>query len=120
MSVSGEVTPPVTPPVTTPVTGEVTGEHVKTDHDTDYDTDHDTDHVDKLTFRIVSLLINDMNRSELMNILGLKHSANFRENYLHPAIKQGLIEMTIPEKPKSKNQKYRLTEKGKKLKRKLN
>jgi hypothetical protein len=36
--------------------------------------------------------------------------------YLSPALARGLIEMTIPDKPNSKHQKYRLTEKGKRMK----
>ncbi len=44
---------------------------------------------------------------ELMEKLGLKHRPNFRENYLLPALKQGLIEMTVPDKPNSSKQKYR-------------
>ena len=36
-----------------------------------------------------------------------------RDNYLIPALQAGLIEMTVPDKPNSRLQKYRLTEKSK-------
>ena len=36
-----------------------------------------------------------------------------RDNYLHHALQKGLIEMTVPDKPNSRLQKYRLTEKSK-------
>jgi len=39
----------------------------------------------------------------------------FKRIYLDPALADGLIEMTIPDKPTSRLQKYRLTEKGRKL-----
>lgn len=44
-----------------------------------------------------------------MALLQLKDDKHFRQLYLIPAIEQGLIEMTIPDKPRSRNQKYRLT-----------
>ena len=50
--------------------------------------------------------------SALQTSLGLKHRPTFRANYLYPALNQGLIEMTIPAKPTSRLQKYRLTEAG--------
>lgn len=43
---------------------------------------------------------------ELMDKLGLKSHNGFMKNYLHPALQQNLIEMTIPDKPRSKNQRY--------------
>jgi len=43
----------------------------------------------------------------LMEKIGLKHRPTFRKNYLLPAIEQGYIEMTIPDKPNSSKQKYR-------------
>jgi ATP-dependent DNA helicase RecG len=49
---------------------------------------------------------------ELRELLGLKHGPTFRANYLHPAMKKGLIEATRPDKPTSRFQKYRLVEKG--------
>ena len=52
---------------------------------------------------------------ELMELLGLSHRPTFRKNYLHPALEAGLIEMTMPDSPKSPTQKYRLTEKGRKF-----
>ena len=48
-----------------------------------------------------------LSAKELLERLGLKHRPTFTTNYLHPALKLGLIEMTIPEKPNSKKQKYR-------------
>ena len=44
---------------------------------------------------------------ELMERVALKHRPTFRQNYLLPAIDQGYIEMTIPDKPNSSKQKYR-------------
>lgn len=43
---------------------------------------------------------------ELMDLLDLKSRSSFRENYLIPAIKGGFVEMTLPDKPNSRNQRY--------------
>ena len=63
------------------------------------------------------LALSDEEKSSgtLRSVLGIKHRPTFRNNYLHPALDAELIEMTIPEKPSSSKQKYRLTSKGKNL-----
>lgn len=40
--------------------------------------------------------------------MGLKDDDHFREAYLLPALAAGLVEMTIPDKPNSRNQRYRV------------
>ena len=65
--------------------------------------------------RLLTMLHGEMGRSELMVVLGLKEEKHFREYYQQAAIQQGLIEMTVPDKPKSRLQKYRLTELGKQV-----
>jgi len=52
---------------------------------------------------------------ELMDAVGRNNRSKFQETVLKPLIHAELIEMTIPEKPRSRNQKYRLTQKGKDL-----
>lgn len=47
---------------------------------------------------------------ELMEKLGLKNRSHFSKNFLKPALEQGLIDMTIPDKPNSRNQRYRLSD----------
>lgn len=42
----------------------------------------------------------------IMEQLGLKSKENFRKNYINPAIELGVIRMTLPDKPNSKNQRY--------------
>ncbi len=49
---------------------------------------------------------------ELMARLQLSHRPTFLYNYLQPALKQGLIEMTRPDTPRARNQKYYLSAKG--------
>ena len=75
-------------------------------------TDQDSDQVtvqDKMPVeRILSALSDEtLSATELMERLGLSHRPTFRKNYLNPALEQKLIERTIPDKPNSKNQKYR-------------
>ena len=44
--------------------------------------------------------------SAIMEKLGLKSKETFRRNYMTPALEEGLLEMTIPDKPQSRNQRY--------------
>lgn len=47
-----------------------------------------------------------MTSVELMKKIGMKSRISFRDNYLNPALENGLIKMTNPDKPTSKNQMY--------------
>ena len=58
---------------------------------------------------LLSALKNETSRDELQTALGLQDRKSFTARYLKPALNAGLIEMTIPEKPNSRLQKYRLT-----------
>ena len=79
-----EATPEVTPEVTPKATPEV---HIA---------------------RLVNVLVGEMSRQQLQAALGLKDSSSFRRAYLQPALRAGLIEMTITDKPTSALQRYRL------------
>lgn len=47
-----------------------------------------------------------MTAYEIMEKLGIKSKETFRDNYLNPALKSGLVSLTLPDKPTSKNQRY--------------
>jgi len=83
-----------------------------TEYDTEYDTIYDTDHVEDLVKKMVDVMSGEMSRQELQELLGIKNAPHFMNGYLTPALKIGVIEMTLQDKIKSKNQKYRLTSKG--------
>lgn len=49
----------------------------------------------------------ELSAAQIMERLDLSHRPTFRKNYLNSALAQGVIEMTIPDKPNSQNQRYR-------------
>ncbi len=53
-----------------------------------------------------------LSSKELMEKLSLKGRDNFLKNYLRPALDNGFVEQTNPEKPNHPKQKYRVTNKG--------
>ncbi len=74
---------------------------------TDQVSDQDTDQDDNISRLIKVLGDKEMSATDIMSRLGLSHRPTFRKNYLVPALDKGIIERTIPDKPNSKNQKYR-------------
>lgn len=44
--------------------------------------------------------------NSLMEKVGIKSKDSFRNNYLCPAMELGLVQMTLPDKPRSRNQRY--------------
>ncbi|WP_157659121.1 Fic family protein [Thauera butanivorans] len=54
----------------------------------------------------------EMTRQAMQDAVGLAHREHFRKTYLAPALEQGVIEMTLPDKPDSRSQRYRLTSLG--------
>ena len=74
------------------------------------------DHASDKVSRLLVSLDGDLDRSQLQDLLGIKNRDYFRIEYLKPAIEDGLVELTIPDKPNSQYQKYRLTAKGLQLK----
>ncbi|ACN17943.1 putative transcriptional regulator [Desulforapulum autotrophicum HRM2] len=49
---------------------------------------------------------------DLLTMVGRTGRTKFHTDLLNPLLGQGLVEMTIPDKPKSSKQRYRITEKG--------
>ena len=77
------------------VTGEVRGEV----------RDEVTGEVAGEVQKFLKILHMPMSRSEAQIALNLKGQANFRDRYLKPALDLELVEMTIPDRPRSSKQK---------------
>ena len=58
--------------------------------------------------KLLDVMDNDipLSANEIMARLNIKSKETLRGSYLNPAIENGLIKMTLPDKPSSKNQKY--------------
>ena len=74
-----------------------------------------TPHVAPYVRRLIAVLQEEMSRVELMNALGLKDRRHFAGTYLQPGLDAGLVEMTQPNRPRSRTQRYRLTALGRQV-----
>jgi len=61
---------------------------------------------DKTQEKILQFCIEERTAKEIAEYCGYKSVDRFKRNYLKPLVDSGKIKMTIPDKPKSKNQKY--------------
>jgi len=62
--------------------------------------------------QILVNIVTEQSDTELMAIVKRANRTKFRDQVLNPLLNAGLVEMTIPEKPRSSKQKYRLTDLG--------
>ena len=104
---SGESTPFIT------FILEIILEAIRESWTTDQEIDEESDQVSNQVVRLLASMQNGpKTATELLADLGLSHRPTFRTNYIRPALCAGLVEMTRPESPTAKNQKYRLTARG--------
>lgn len=72
----------------------------------------DTTQVTGEVDRLLRAVEGEMSRQQIQAALGLKSEEHFRTAYLKPALQAGVVEMTVPDKPNSRHQRYRLTPLG--------
>ena len=85
---------------------------VRREPDSNVDAGEVTGEVTGEVAQLLGVMSGELKRIEIQHRLGLKHEDHFRKVYLLPSLQMGLIQMTIPDKPKSRLQKYRLTARG--------
>ncbi len=80
----------------TPIAVEKVGPH-NAAHDKTHDATHD---------KILAFCMTPHSKAEIAEYCGYKNTKNFTNRYLRPLFNAGSLKMTLPDKPKSKNQRY--------------
>lgn len=70
-----------------------------------HDTAHDKSMMDK-QLQLLEFCTEERSRDEMQAFLGISSRSHFSKAYLKPLLESGRLKMTLPDKPKSKNQKY--------------
>lgn len=83
----------------------VVGPKQDTNQDTIQDTNQDTIQ-DKMVSLILEFCTIPRSRKEIQEFVGLSNRGHFMKAYLSPLVESGMLKMTIPDKPSSKNQQY--------------
>lgn len=68
----------------------------------------DSELIDGYVRELLNVMEYDMSytANDIMKRLGIKSKETFRKNYMNPALEHHLVEMTVPDKPRSRNQRY--------------
>lgn len=71
------------------------------------DSPHVDPHVSQQVERLLAALgEGELSSADLMAAMGFSDRSPFQQNYFKPALESTLVEVTIPDRPKSRNQKY--------------
>ncbi|WP_371859892.1 Fic family protein, partial [Halolactibacillus miurensis] len=73
-----------------------------TNQDTNQDINQDNNEINKL----LEFCKTPRTRGEMQQFMSLNNRGYFRTKILNPLIKGGLLKMTLPDKPTSRNQQY--------------
>ncbi len=68
--------------------------------------------------RVLEQLLKERSLAELLRTSGRTNRTKFRDQVVNPLIGMGLVEMTLPDKPRSSRQRYRITPRGREFLRK--
>ena len=69
-------------------------------------TDQEPTKLNEQEIKILEFCKEPHSKKEIMEYMEYKHTRNFTILYLKTLLEKGLLQMTIPEKPNHKNQKY--------------
>ena len=69
---------------------------------------YSSDNLSEYVKKLLSVMEHDTpyTATAILSLLNLKSKETLRKNYLNPAIQNGLVTMTLPDKPNSRNQRY--------------
>lgn len=70
----------------------------------------------EIHWKIIELCDVPRRLSEILSVLGVSSRGYFKKHHLDPLIQSGIVAMTNPEKPRSSNQQYVITDAGAQLK----
>ena len=62
--------------------------------------------------RLLSVLDREMSRRDILHVLGLRDRKSLRQRVVSARVAGGYVEMARPDTPNARNQRYRLTSRG--------
>jgi Fic family protein len=81
-------------------------------HQVEHQEKHQVDLSDTQRAVLRALRKKTLSRKEIFAVIGLNGDSRSFKRHIDPLLADGFIEMTVPDKPNSRLQKYRLTDKG--------
>lgn len=84
-----------------------------------HQVEHQVDLTDTQLAVLTALEGRNLSRKEIFSAIDMNSDSRSYKRHVEPLLSRGLIEMTVPDKPNSRLQKYQLTSEGQKMKRAL-
>jgi ATP-dependent DNA helicase RecG len=84
----------------------------QSDQDSDQATDQDSDQATDQELKVLEFCKKPYSRKEVLESLDMSNHQYNYQRHIEPLLERNWLELTVPDKPKSPNQKYKTTKKG--------